>query len=746
MLWWRRKEREQELERELRSDLELEAAEQQENGLSPEAARYAAHRAFGNSALVKEEVREMWGWTSVEQLGQDLRYAVRTLRKSPAFTVIAAGTLALAIGANTAIFSVIEAVMLRPLPYRQPERLALLADGTTYTDFQAWKSQAHTFEDMAVYYRQGGRTRVTLTGAGEPEMVEGGFISSNFFPLMGVAPRAGRWFTLDEETRRERVAVLSYGLWSRRFGSSPEAVGKVLSVDGMDSVVVGVMPPTFQFPASDVQFWAPITTNRTWGEIIPFDPNYSRYAYARWDVIARLKPGVAMSQAQAEMAAINTRLDQATPDRNRARSIKPVPLRINLSGNTRVAFYVLFGAVSFVLLIACTNVANLVLARGAARGREMAVRTALGAGRARLVRQVFTESALLALISGSSGVVLATFGIRALVAFGPPDIPRLGEAALDPGVLGFALAVSMLSAMIFGLFPALKVSRCDPQGSLKSGGRGVSGAAGLTRTRSLLVVLEFALAVMLLAGAGLLMRSFLAVQAVDPGFRPEHVLTMRITTPASTSAVQRAALDELTLERVRAIPSVQAVGAIVGLLGRVGPSGNFGLRSVEGRAPEPEAQWTPLTWTTIRGDYFQAIGGRLLEGRFFTDQDRKDSPLVAIVDESMARRFWPGEDPIGKRFKGFDLRGKNDDWLTVVGVVADIRQNGREYQPPALIYQWYRQSEQTTADLVVRTAGDPKALAATLRLTLQYLHHVITFAARSHLRMRRKNLFDQGGA
>jgi predicted permease len=719
MRWWRQQS-ERDLKRELRSHLELEAQERERDGLPSDRARYAAQRAFGNTTLVQEEIREMSQWMSLERFGQDLRYSIRTLRRSTAFTVVAVGTLALAIGANTAIFSVIEAVVLRPLPYKEPGRLAVLNEGTTYTDFQVWKSQSQTFEDMAVYYRPGGRSQVTLTGPGEPESVQGAFVSSNFFPLLGAAPLAGRWFTPDEQAQRQRVIVLSYGLWNRRFGAFPEIAGKVLSMDGVDSLVIGVMPPSFQFPSKDVQFWAPITTNRYWGEILKFDPNYSRYAYARWDAVARLKPGVTVSRAQAEIDAINTRLEQAAPDRNRASTINVIPLRVNLSGNTRLAFYVLFGAVSFVLLIACSNVANLVLARGAARGREMALRTALGAGRARLVRQLLTESSVLALLSGGIGLALAAFGIRALIAFGPPDIPRLGEAALDPGVLGFALAVSMLSAIVFGLVPALKISRSGPQESLKSGARGVSGGAGLTRVRSLLVVVEFALAVILLTGAGLLTRSFLAVEAIDPGFRPEHALTMRITLPAGTTAARRSALDEVTLERVRSIPGVSAVGAIDSLFNR--QPGDFGLRAIDGHPPETRAQWMPLDWTTIRGDYFEAMGARLSMGRFFSSSDSLNSPLVAIVDESMARRYWRGENPIGKRFKGFDARGRNDDWLTVIGVVQDMRRHGLERQPAAHIYQWYKQAASAnTPDLVVRTAGDPIKLAATLRNTVRSL-------------------------
>jgi predicted permease len=710
---FRRKTVEQELNEELSAHVEHQVESYIATGLTPEEAMRRVRGVFGGLDEIKEECRDARGVSTIETTVKDIRYALRTLRKNLAFSVVATVTLALGIGANTAIFSVIKAVMLRPLPYKDPGGLALLTDGTTYPDFEIWKSQTQIFEDMAVYYRLGGRARVTLTGA-EPESIQGGFVSSNYLPLLGVSPLIGRWFTSGEEIRRERVIVLGHGLWTRRFGASTDVVGKSLQIDGNSAQVIGVMPATFQLPSRDVQFWAPITTNRYWGETVPPDPNFSRYAYAQWDAIARLKPGVTLEQAQAEMSAINARLELTAPDRNRASKVNVIPLRVSLSGNTRLSLYVLFGAVSFVLLIACSNVANLVLARGAARGREVAIRTALGAGRARLVRQLFTESLVLALFAGCVGVVLAMFGVRALIAFGPADIPRLDEARLDSGMLGFALAISLLSAIAFGLVPAWRISRCDPNEALKAGGRGFSGAGDSVRARSLLVVIEFALSVVLLTGAGLLVRSFLAIQAVDPGFRTEHVLTMRITLPAGTAPSRKAALDDATIERLRVIPGIQAAGAIDGLLDR--QPGSFGLRSVEGHPAEPRERWLPLEWKTIRGDYVQAMGTRLLRGRFFSDQDGPEAAPVVIVDETMARRYWPGEDPIGKRFKGFDARGHNDEWVSVIGVMQDMRRHGLERELAGHIYQWYKQvPANATPDLVVRTTDDPATLAATVR-------------------------------
>jgi predicted permease len=467
---------------------------------------------------------------------QDIRYGLRSLARSPGFTAIAVITLAIGIGANTSIFSVIEAVVLRPLPYQDPSSLVLLTDshdsedgGFLYKDFESLKSTNQTLQDVATYYRDSGFSRVTLASATGPLSVQGAFASANLFSLMGVPPLLGRVFTAQEEQRKDRVVVLSHGLWMKQFGASPEVIGQTLGIDGFSFQIIGVMPATFEFPARDQQFWAPITTNRFWGDPALTTTNRLNASgfYQRWQAIGRLRRGVELGQAQAELGTLFARLRQADNDPNRGEAVRLLPLRVTLSGNTRLAFIVLFTAVGFVLLIACSNVANLLFARAASREREIAVRAALGANRGRLVRQLFTESLLLASFSGCLGLILAPLGVRSLVALAPGDIPRLHEASMDGGVLSFTLGISFLAAVLFGLVPAWKIS--GTIGPLPSFGRGIAPSITLKRTHGFLVVAEFAVATVLLTGAGLLVRSFLAVEAVDPGFEPRQIVTMNIT-------------------------------------------------------------------------------------------------------------------------------------------------------------------------------------------------------------------------
>jgi predicted permease len=731
----RRLQMERELDDELQHHMELKIQEFIEAGMSPEEARYAALRGFGGVEQKKEACREADRLRWVEDLVQDVRFGVRQLRRNPAFTAVALITLALGIGGTTAIFSVIEAVLLRPLPYHEPSRLVLLADpqypgdpgygGFLYKDLEAWMAQCRTFQHIAVYYRDSGFSRVTLSGWGEPEFAQGAFVSANFFHVMGVSPSFGRVFTFREEARHERVVVLSHGLWVRRFGGSLNALGRTLQVNGLSARVIGVMPATFQFPSPDQQFWAPLTMNPNWGDTAlrtKIDPNYARYFYARWQAVGRLKAGTSLHQAQAEVSTIFARIARQDPDKNRGAGVTVLPLGVNFRGNTRLALFVLMCAVSFVLLIACSNVANLVLARGAVREREVAVRAALGAGRMRLVRQLLTESGLLATFSGGIGLMLGLACDRAMIRLAPANIPRLEQTGLDARVLAFTLGVSLATGILFGLAPAWKLSRTSEP--LTSGGRGTGVSRSMRHTRSLLVITEFALAVLLVTGAGLLLRSFRAIESVDLGFEPERVLTMQMTPPAGPAATRTALYDE-AIERARALPGVQAAGAIDDLfeLGRID---NNGLRSIEGRAAEPREAWTsPVIWDTVRGDFFQAMGAPLLRGRYFSESDAPNAPLVVIIDEAMARRYWPSEDPIGQRIKGQDRRGHHDDWLTVIGVVGDMRRSGLERQPIPHVYEWYSQvtvGDGSTPDLVIRTVN-PQGVAASLRSVIRGLSH-----------------------
>jgi|KBSMisStandDraft_5_1062788.scaffolds.fasta_scaffold01229_8 putative ABC transport system permease protein len=662
-------------------------------------------------------------------LAHDITYALRQMRQSPGFTTVAVLTLALGIGANTAVFSVIEAVILRPLPYVHPERLALLTDtqdpengGFLLKDLQLLRTRKNNFSDIAFYYRDSGFSTVTLTIGHEPESVQGAFVSSNLFSTLGVAPALGRVFNFEEETRRNRVAILSHGLWARGFGLSPQVIGTDIDVDGESFQVIGIMPSTFQFPGKDQQFWAPITTNRYWSDpsLTQTDPSHSRYAYERWQAVGRLAEGIPLEQAQAEMTTVLWQLSETDSDPNRGSGIAVRPLHVTVGATTKRSLLVLFVAVFFVLLISCSNVANLMLARGAGRGRELAIRTALGAGRARLARQVLTESMLIGLMSGIAGVTLASVALHSLIAVAPGDIPRIGEASLDARVLGFAVALSLLAALAFGSAPAWKLSRNNPSDSLKSG-IGQAAHRGF-RSRSALVMFQFALAMVLLAGTGLLVRSFLAARHVDPGFQPQRAITMSITLPEKSTG-SRSAFYDAELERVKSLPGVESAGEVDTLF-QLGDVSDLGLRAIEGRSPEPRERWTPLSWAAVRGDYFQAMGTPLLRGRYFGPEDSSHSSLVAIIDESMANRYWPHQNPLGKRFKGQDARGQNDDWVTVVGVVRGTHLSGLERSPIPHVFEPSTQAidGDRTPFLIVRASGDPEMLAGALRGAVRALN------------------------
>ena len=666
----------------------------------------------------------------------DLRYSIRTLLKSPGFTLVAVITLALGIGANTAMFSVINAVLLRTLPYKDPHRLAILwktvpkkniqEDWTSYPTFKDWKDHNSVFEDMALVFRPEA-AQVVLTGNDRPERIQGAKVSANFFSVMGVSPILGRPFSPDEGERGDQVVVLSYGLWQRQFGSLPDALGNTLEIDGKSTRIIGVMPASFQFPSKESQLWL----------LNSADPRWPTFSWIRladaFCGVGRLKANVSPAQAQAEMSTIARGLEKQYPDTDDGLGIKVVPLSVHYAGNSvRLALWVLFGAVVFVLLIACTNVASLSLARGAVRQREFAIRTALGAGRAQLIRHLLTESAVLSLASGCLGLCLALIGIRILVVIGPRDIPGLVETGIDLRVLAFTLLISMLTGLLFGLAPAWKISRSDPNDFLKEGGRSATSGQGSGRSGQLLVVLEFALAVVLLTGAGLFVRSFLRIQEVDLGFKPERVLMMQMTLPDSwiQDNARTTAFFERAIQNVEALPGVEA--AAIG--------GGFGDEhipnvtiTVEGRPPVPSGErHEEITDDVISDGYFRVMGVPLLSGRFFSDQDGLHTAPVAIISQKMAGQFWPGENPIGRRFH-YGVPGESSDWHTVVGVVGDMLRNGLDRRGLSQFYLSHRQKTWALSFyFAVRTASDPLQLAAAVRSEIQsldktvWLDHVTT--------------------
>lgn len=603
---------EQELSDELRFHLEKLIEENVAKGMKLKDVRYAALRELGGVEQLKEECRDMRGLNYVENFIQDLRYGVRMLAKNPGFTAVAVLTLALGIGANTAIFSVLNAVVLRPLPYKDPGRLAVVwtdnqrqnlhEERTSYPNFDDWKRQNRVFEDMAFC----SSFTVNLTGGEEPERIVAARVTSNLFSMLGVGPILGHTITLEDEARGNRVIVLSYGLWQRRFGSSQEVLGKNLEIDGAQAVVIGVMPATFQLPGSDVQYWEPHQMFPHWNRI-----KFERGVPSGY-VVGRLRPGVSFREAQTDMNVVGSRLARQYPELASSTdffgfAVNVVPLSVQITGKQiRVALWLLFAAVVLVLLIACGNVANLLLARGAGRKRELAIRAALGAGRGRLLRQLLTESVLLCLASGGLGLAFGVFGARTLVRLAPQDVPRLEQVGIDRAVFAFALGLSLLTGILFGLAPAWKVSKSDPQESLKNGGRGQAGGMPIRRTHGLLVISEYALAVILLAGAGLLIRSLVRIQAVDPGFRPECVLIARVVQSSIKPEAQWAELYPRALARIMLIPGVQAAGAIDNFFFQSNPDDTVIPEGQIFTASGMEAE--QVMGDGISVDYFRAVG------------------------------------------------------------------------------------------------------------------------------------------
>jgi predicted permease len=708
---------EAELDEEIRYHMEREIGERLDAGLDPDEARYAALRAMGPVARHKEEVLDLRsGRLIVEFLG-DLRYAGRTLIRRPGFTLLAIVVMALGIGANAAVFSVVNGVLLKPLPYPGADRIVTLSTANlvtsqvnplvTIANFRDWREASASFDAMATY--RGGEAPVTPGEAAE--YARHANVDQQFFRVFGVEPILGQTFSLDDaapDTDR-LTAIISHAYWQARFAEDAAILQRTIRVGESTRAIIGVMPPGFHFPGrTDV--WTP-QPNRSGSRT-----SHSFFA------VARLKPRVTLAAAQSELSTVAARLEQQYPDSNKGRGVAAAPLQAVLVGDVRSTLYLLWGVVAVVLLIACANTATLLLGKATARRREIAVRTALGASRLRILRQLVTESLLLALLAGATGVVLAAWGVRGLVALAPADVIRLTDTRIDTGVLLFTLVVSIATSLLFGLVPAFHASRVDLTEAFRYGSSGAMTGGRLIRARGVLVVAEIALAVVLVIGAGLLIKSLAALQNVELGFRPENVLVMRAT--GIRGADENNAYFRDVMSRIGAIPGVLAVGATSIPPGDLSNAGDGGyaidrVPEQRDRAREPHALYTMVAPGT-----FSALGVPLRRGRDFSASDMAESPLVAIVNEALVRRSFGAEDPIGRTIICFfDRKGP----MTIVGVVGDVRQRNPGIEPIPECYMPYTQHNYNanTLHVVARTAGDSTALAGTVRrLSAEIAPHV----------------------
>jgi len=651
----------------------------------------------------------------MNDLPQDLRYAWRSLRKTPAFTAIAVATLALGIGVNTAVLGVVNGVLLRPLPFPRPDRLVMIREdmpekgmlGMTASppNFLDWRSQNRSFADLAAY----ARSSDALTGSGDPEQVEYASTTGTFFDVLGVRAALGRTYTAAEcAAGKDHVAVLSQALWLRRFGGRPDAVGSIVRLGGEPYTVIGVAPASLAFPLANHDLWTPLD----------FGPDVERQRGAHYiSVIGRLRDGASLVSAEAEMKGIAARLAAAYPDKNKGHTVSLRVLKEQIVGTVKPALLILTGAVALVVLIACGNVANLLLARGARREREIAVRRALGAGRARIVRQLLTEAMLLAAAGTAAGVGLAIIADRLIVRFGPSGIPRLAESGVDGKVLAATAALAAATAILFGLAPALRATASSLPSSLRETSPG--SAPGQRRMRDVLVAGEMALALLLLAGAGLLVKSFGRLLNVDPGFRPDHVLTFDLTLdakykdPSSRSAFYRKLIDQLDH-----IPGVRAAGAVFcAPLSRSSFSSSF---TVQG-APVPKADEPSMNLRVVSPDYFSTMGIPLLAGRLFSERDRRGGQRVLVITQSTSRRFWPRGDAIGKYLVLGARPSKDDVEGTVVGIVGDTRDDALSEPPEPAAYFPLDQVGVSGLTIVVRTAQRPESIGGAVRAVVRRL-------------------------
>ena len=702
-------EMEHELDEEMQFHLDRDIEQKVRSGMTPEDARYAALKSFGRFEQSKEECRSARGVGLVENILRDVSYSVRVLLKNYAFTIVVILTLALGIGANTAIFSFANGILLRPLPYPQSDRLAVLDEtalkrgidsmSVSYPNFLDWREQNTVFEDIGAHY---GTSRFSLIGAGEPIVIRGSYISHGLLEILRVSPQLGRTFTANEDRPEEdNVVILGHDLWQRSFGGDPNIIGQKITISNRARTVIGVMPRGFRFPEIS-EIWVPLAL--------------STKTFTRTDhgisAIARLKDGVSFSEAQAEMNNIAARIEQQNPVTNEGLGVKVTSLHENLSGDYREALLILLGVVGCVLLVACVNVANLMLARATARQKEFALRAALGAGRWRIMHQLLIESLLLAIVGGALGFALSLWALHVLLAAIPIQLPFWMDFGVDLRVLGFTAAITLLTAFIFGGVPALQTSRVDLNDTLKEGGRGSAGIRA--RARNLLVVTEIALSLILLVGAGLMIQSLLRLQRVNIGLDARNVLTATVILPRAkySEDEQRATFFKQLVERVRSLPGVQAAAATATL-----PlsGGNWGRSlTVEGYPVLPVGQAPMIQHTVVTPGYFRTMGISLLAGRDFTDADAKGSPDVTIVDERLAREYWPNDTPIGKRVR-FGPPEDNEPWHTVIGVVSAVRHQRVQEDTRKSVYLPHLKMPVTGMSLVARTSSDPKDLVSAIR-------------------------------
>ncbi|MGH9703171.1 MAG: ADOP family duplicated permease [Candidatus Acidiferrales bacterium] len=710
----KRRELHRDLEEELRFHLAMREEKIRERGADSRATPAEARRRFGNVSLLQEACRDLWTFRSLEIFFQDVRYGARMLRKNPGFTILAVLTLALGIGANTAIFSVIDAVLLRPLPFPQAGQLmgvyatlpsqGVFYNGTSYTNFQDWRAQNQVFEEIAAYQEDA----LTLTGAGEPQMLNAAAVTPGLFPLLRVRPLLGSTFSEEDDRAGSAPTVLlSERIWRQRFATNPALVGNSIVLDGREFLVKGILPASFNFPFQHppADLWIPARQGTFLQTLIPLRGGH----YLR--MIARLKPGISRGQAQAGMQTVAARLAVEYPRENKGWGLLVEPYEKHLVGDARTPLLILLGAVGLVLLIACVNVTSLVLARSTVRTREMVIRTALGAGGTRLLRQLLTESVLLSLLGGGIGFLAAYWGVAALRSTLPQDLPRIDEIQVNLSILGYALGISLLAGIVFGLLPARQASKTNLQGALRECSLAAGESAGGRGLRGVLVVVEVSLAVVLLAGAGLLIRSYSALSSVAPGFEPASVQITGLKLPGQRYAApeQWPRFYDQLLDRLRSLPGVQDVGAAMPLP-LTGSRVNMAFK-IPGE-PQTEERIS-ADYAVVSSGFLRTMKIPVLRGREFNSSDSANSEKVCLVSEAFARHYFPGQDAIGQNLIfGFTYR---DVSRRIVGIVSDVKFNALSEEPDPMMYVPYRQDPLPVINIAIRLSSTAMAIGPLVR-------------------------------